>query len=623
MTRFYKRCRWIGVGIWLTLFSVFSISTLHAQCDFVTDITGVAQGTPPTGDAANPLLFTHTFVLVDFSGNIYATNSTPDFLGVPAGLYNLYAVNYDNNESAAVVPLLAIGSPWDAVEAYGDNTANCADYTAAYGSGCPIVVCEEITVCEYETITNPSNTFEATDHTQTYCIVCAGTVAAVDVGANFDLSTIGPVVGGADCQLFAVNYRTVDGLTLTVGTAWSTIASAVCAGSCVDYIGLDMIINTTSQLSNNGVSTTLDWWDTSDGCAGAQGPVNAGGPFSETVNNWCIPSYNPAPIVAKPTASNPTVTNHSIDDLVQLMGGHDVFSRVPCVGTMDLTQNTVFYTVECDPTLPSTLQVDVTNPGGDITMIEAALYGPVTMPCPTITGGTFVDCDDAGAGSQSGEPIGGLTLTTSAGPGEVYLVIVDTEGKEEFTISTTILLATELVSFSGHKEEDDNVLEWTTSQEENLKHFELERSNDGVNFEKITDVLAIGNSKAQQDYSHVDEYPGVGTKYYRLKSVHQDGTTGYSHIVTLTRDKKEHFTNISIYPNPTKDKFFVEFASDLTGAVEYDIRDVIGQNAKKGELDIVAGMNKLELSLDNMPSATYIVSFTVEGQRIQRRIVKK
>ncbi|MCP4441133.1 MAG: T9SS type A sorting domain-containing protein [Aureispira sp.] len=622
MTRYlYKSCRLWGMRALVLLLGLWN-SPIQAQCDFINDITGITQTTPPAGNAANPLLYTHVYVLVDNSGNIYATGATPDFLGVPAGLYNLYMVNYDNNESAFVNPLLTVGSPWQDIVNYGDNLVNCLQYSASYG-GCPITVCEEITVCEYETITNAAVNFAVTDYTQTYCIVCAGNVAAIDASANFDLSTVGPVVGGADCQLFAINYKTTDGLTLNVGDPWSTITTATCAGACIDYMGVNMIINGLSQSSVNGVSTTVDWWDTSDGCAGAQTPVNAGGTFTETVNNWCIPSYNPGTIVAKPTANNPTITNHSIDDLVQMMGGHDVFSRVPCVGTMDLTQNTVFYTVECDPALPSTLEVDITNPGGDITMIEAALYGPVTMPCPSMTGGTFVDCDDAGAGSNSGEPIGNLQLTTSAGPGEVYLVIVDTEGKEEFTISTTILLATELISFSGYKQEDDNVLEWTTSQEENLQHFELERSNDGVNFEKITDVLAIGNSQAQQDYSHVDEYPGVGAKYYRLKSVHQDGTIGYSHIVTLTRDKKEHFTNISIYPNPTKDKFFVELASDIAGAVEYDIRDVIGQNAQKGKLDIIAGMNKLELSLDNMPSATYIVSFTVEGQRVQRRIVKK
>lgn len=622
MTRLHKRCQLIGIGIFITLFTVFNFSTSQAQCDFISNITGITQSSPPTGDAANPMLFTHTFVLVDNLGNIYATSNTPDFTGVLAGFYNLYAVNYDNNESAAVGPLLAIGNAWSALKNYGDNSNNCLDYSTAYGSGCPIVVCEELTVCEYETISSPSSGFVTTGHGQTYCIVCAGNVVAVNTLANFDLSAISAVTGGADCQLFAINYELTGGITLGIGDAWSTVSSAVCAAStnCLDYIGLDLTIEGLSQASTNGVSTTVDWWDTSDGCAGAQEPVNAGAPFSQTVNNWCIPSYNPSGIVARPNAPNNPL---STDDLAQLMGAQQLFSRVPCVGTMDLTQNTVFYTVQCDPLLPSTLEVEVTNPGGGITRVEAALYGPVTIPCPTITGGTFVDCDDAGAGSQSGSAIRNLTLTTDAGPGEVYLVIVDTEGKEEFTISTTILLATELVSFTGHKAADDNVLEWSTAQEENLKHFELERSNNGVNFEKITNVLAIGNAKTNQDYSYVDKYPGVGTKYYRLKSIHQDGTVSYSHIVTLSRDQKEHFTNINIYPNPTKDNFFVEFASDVIATIDYEIRDVIGQNAKKGELDVIAGMNKLELSLDNMPSATYIVSFTVEGQQLQRRIVKK
>ena len=613
MTHLYRSCRNWCIGTTILLSSMFFMHSAQAQCDFINDITGITQGIPPTGNAANPLLFTHRYVLVDNQGIIVAVNTTPDFVAVPAGNYQIYAVNFAVAETAAVTLLMTAGQPWSALAAYGDNAVNCLDYSAPYGGTCPIVVCDEVRVCEFDAITQTSSGFIVPNNSQTYCLVCNDVVQALDPTGVFDLNTFPAATGGANCQIYGMNYLTSEGAPVAVGGAWSTAVGNMCAGTaCFDFIGMNLDISGVSLASSGGLSTTVDWWDLSDGCAGAGTSTNGGGPFNVPANNWCVPPYDQGVLNARPDDR---------DDLWAMSMG--MISRFACTGALDLTQHTVFYTVQC-PISPSVLQVNVTNPGGNITGIQAALYGPVNAACPTITGGTFVDCDDSGTGATSGSPLGDLVLTTNGNPGETYLVIVDTEGRDSFQISSNvILLDVNLSSFKGTKLETDNLLEWSTEKEDGLSHFELEYSLDGINFELLRTHAAAGNSNVPQAYQSLDVNPGAGTKYYRLKLVEADGDFEYSNIVALTRNKSDNLGFVNIYPNPSETGLFnVQISADVVTTMHYEVMDVIGQSIYNGNLDVVPGFNEMSLDLKNFPAATYILSMTIDGHRVNRRIVK-
>lgn len=609
-----KHCQLFGIGTLFLLCGLFS-QPATAQCDFINNITGIVQGTLPVGDAADPLLYTQVYVLVDNQGNIFATSPSPNFLAVPAGFYNLYAVNYDNTEALAVSPLLVIGQSWFNLELYGnDDVNNCLDYTLPYGSGCPIVVCDEMTICEVDTLNTLALNFNSIDHSQVYCLVCNDLV--VDMGASglFPLQDYTEAAAGANCQLFGLNFNTNDGNPIAIGANWSLTTDAECANSCIDFIGMSLDITPITQASGNGVSTTVDWWSTS-GCIGAQNPVNVGGAFLEVVNNICVPSYDPSPINARPIAGG--------DDLEQYAAARSAYGRIPCSGGMDLTQQPIFYTVECAASGPSTLNVLISNLGGDITGVQAALYGPVSTPCPTFTGGSFVDCNDVGSNAVSGLPLGNLTLSTRGNPGEVYLVIVDTEGADQFTISSSIiLLNTKLVTFNGLKEEANNLLTWEVQDEKQVDRYILERSSNGVDFTTLSEVTGRNNGNPTMRYNYTDVLPGLGSKYYRLKSLAMDGSFEYSNLVALSRGEDD-FGGIAIYPNPTKGTFYVEFDADLEAALTYEIQDIVGQTIKEGILKTDVGLNKIELNLDDFPTAAYVVALTLNGQRVQRKLIKQ
>lgn len=231
----------------LILTAVLLSGNSFSQCDFVNDITGIALATPPSGAAADPLQFTQIYVLVDEDGNIVATNSTPDFTGLAVGLYNIYAVNYDINEAGSVTPLLDAGDPWTGIESY----SGCLDYTGNYG-GCLQSVCDEISVLEDQILVNPAGGYNASPtNVQEYCLVCGGTVQAVNSTGTFDLSLYPAASAGADCEVVAMNYLLADGAPVIVGDNWGAATASKC-GDCWDYVGRNLVI--TSPLPTEFIS---------------------------------------------------------------------------------------------------------------------------------------------------------------------------------------------------------------------------------------------------------------------------------------------------------------------------------------------------------------------------------
>lgn len=99
-------------------------------------------------------------------------------------------------------------------------------------------------------------------------------------------------------------------------------------------------------------------------------------------------------------------------------------------------------------------------------------------------------------------------------------------------------------------------LEWSTASETNNDYYTIERSNDGINYDKIGIVYGSGNSNSVLTYSFSDVNPLIGISYYRLKQTDYDGKFDYCGVVCIKRN--ETTQNISIYPNPAQDYLFIK-----------------------------------------------------------------
>ncbi|TAD81770.1 MAG: T9SS C-terminal target domain-containing protein [Bacteroidetes bacterium] len=91
-------------------------------------------------------------------------------------------------------------------------------------------------------------------------------------------------------------------------------------------------------------------------------------------------------------------------------------------------------------------------------------------------------------------------------------------------------------------------LQWSTVTEVNTAFFVLEKSTDGVNFERIGSVAAAGYSQLPKQYIWFDNQLLNGKQYYRLKIVDADGKMRYSAVQLLVVAMNQ--SQVVVAPNP-------------------------------------------------------------------------
>ncbi len=134
-----------------------------------------------------------------------------------------------------------------------------------------------------------------------------------------------------------------------------------------------------------------------------------------------------------------------------------------------------------------------------------------------------------------------------------------------------IVLPVTIISFTGIKGTNGNLLSWTAADAVNFSRFELQRSN-GNGFAAIASLpLNTGGS-----YSYTDAAPPAGTDYYRLALIDLDGSVLYSGTVAIV-GSGDRFTVAGIYPVPASTVLNVAAYSPSRADVRYTITDMGGR----------------------------------------------
>jgi hypothetical protein len=94
-------------------------------------------------------------------------------------------------------------------------------------------------------------------------------------------------------------------------------------------------------------------------------------------------------------------------------------------------------------------------------------------------------------------------------------------------------LPLELLDFQATPLAGQVLLKWSTGSEWDLQGFEVERSLDGAEFRRLAEVPAAGGQYQLTEYAFIDEQPGSGLVYYRLREVDLDGTDRPGRVVAV------------------------------------------------------------------------------------------
>ena len=156
-------------------------------------------------------------------------------------------------------------------------------------------------------------------------------------------------------------------------------------------------------------------------------------------------------------------------------------------------------------------------------------------------------------------------------------------------------------------------LSWATASEINNDHFEIQRSKDGLSFAAIGTIRGAGNSTEVLDYSYDDFGPQIGTTYYRLKQVDDNGNFEYSPIDQVNFNSINSVST-TIGPNPFTNSFRVTFSQEQDGPVDMLIANLAGQVVYREAISANKGENNFQFN-DNigLPSGIYFLQLTRNG----------
>ena len=205
------------------------------------------------------------------------------------------------------------------------------------------------------------------------------------------------------------------------------------------------------------------------------------------------------------------------------------------------------------------------------------------------------------ATANSTNTVTSATTVTAFGAG--YLFTANFTGLSKyFLIDSNVVLPVKLGSFSGILNNlEHGQLQWSITNQFNLRNFEVQRSDDGLHFTTVGVVEAIQTSGTVLDYNFIDPALANPNNYYRFKMVEADGNFRMSEILLINNTKLPKF--VALLVNPVKDHISILLNNNNKENVIAELYNSTGQLMKRWEPGKVNGFVNLPFG-NNKPAAS-------------------
>ena len=190
---------------------------------------------------------------------------------------------------------------------------------------------------------------------------------------------------------------------------------------------------------------------------------------------------------------------------------------------------------------------------------------------------------------------------------------------EDYRVFVDVVLPIQLLTFTARVENGNKIgLNWKTGQEINFNGFDIERSQDGISWNKIG-FVASTNGQQINNYSFLDIDPLPNKSYYRLKLVYADGNFEYSEIRAVQLGTTS--TGLNIIPNPVRDHATLQFTLDKSETVHIYVIDASGRNVLYKQVASTAGINRVDIdSWKSLARGMYVVQLLTSSKKMSTKI---
>jgi hypothetical protein len=267
----------------------------------------------------------------------------------------------------------------------------------------------------------------------------------------------------------------------------------------------------------------------------------------------------------------------------------------------------------------SNLTIDEINFTGEFSENFSVISSPLTNISPNDSGLITVRLDTESANNPNSP--GNFIL--SGFENSVMEIETNDPSKPIVKVSLQSVnpLPVELAGFSSAVKGRDVELSWKTETEINAYKFEIERSknisgDELIEYSKIGEVNASGNSNSPKLYSFKDNGLNTGIYLYRLKIIDNDGAIEYSEAIETNINIPVHFSLSPNYPNPFNPVTKIDYQLPLTSLIKLEVFSLTGEKIwEQTEDKKPAGFHTITIDLslgsNGMASGIYIYKFTV------------
>jgi hypothetical protein len=187
------------------------------------------------------------------------------------------------------------------------------------------------------------------------------------------------------------------------------------------------------------------------------------------------------------------------------------------------------------------------------------------------------------------------------------------------TVDVISALPANLSFFKAEQDQNNIDITFKTINELNTDHFEIEQSNDGVNFTKVQSIKAAGNSSDPRNYDWTQRNVSTGKYYYRLKIVDRNGMYAYSEIAVVTV-KNGVTIALGVYPNPATEKIYIKQTASSSGDI-FQVRNLAGVLIMQKTFTGGSAQNSIDVS--GLSTGTYFLSRISGSQTEMVKFIKQ
>ncbi len=230
----------------------------------------------------------------------------------------------------------------------------------------------------------------------------------------------------------------------------------------------------------------------------------------------------------------------------------------------------------------------------------------------TVRGGAYAQVTYTFVPPANGTYYFGIRATTSSTTARENITI------DDMSLWTESTLPVELLSFSGECSGEETVLSWSTASEQHNAFFEVESSEDGIEWNYVDRVEGANNSNILLNYTLTDSrIPTQETVYYRLTQHDFDGSNKtYGPIAVHCGAQAPGVFHL--YPNPAGDRVQVKLAqqTERTENIQLRMYDITGRQVLTQALGA-----DYTFDVSAQPQGVYFVELW-QGQAVQTQRVK-